>query len=243
MKKLFTLLIAATSFATATELQEIAKTITWNVTEAGMQADLPQSFTESMEISVVVTLNWQEIKVLYDTYKDASLEFFTISGNYGGTSSPNNHTQYVGSGFLVSSSSNDCIIGGFGGTDKKSYQSVHSTTIDFNKEGSQITYATLVFTMNATSDNRRMYLQLWNEDYDIIPFNKAPKPATGPEFLTSLRGINYNPSYVNSIQIYSGIIPENLAQDYAYNLLTIPEPTTTTLSLLALSVLVARRRR
>ena len=66
MKKLFTLLIAATSFATATELQEIAKTITWNVTEAGMQADLPQSFTESMEISVVVTLNWQEIKVLYD---------------------------------------------------------------------------------------------------------------------------------------------------------------------------------
>ncbi len=235
MKKLFTLLVAATGFATATELQDIAKTITWNVTEAGMQADLPQSFTEAMEISVVVTLNWQGIKKLdYGEY-----EFFTISGD--NSKSPNKK-QYVGTCFS-STLWEPFNIGGYGGTNTKKYQSGHTIDLDSNNMAQKATYATLVFTVDADSNNRRMYLQLWDKDYELLPLKEGSKMNPNEELLKSMQGINYNPAYVDNIAIYSGIIPETLAQDYAYNLLTIPEPTTPTLSLLALSALVARRRR
>lgn len=244
MKKLFTLLVAATGFATATELQDITKTITWDVTEAGMQADLPQSFTETMEISVVVTLNWKGIKKAYDYPGNGlNIEFFTINGDYSKSTTQTNQIQYIGTGFQVSPFNSLCNIGGFGGTNNKLYQNIHATSLDFNKLSNKITSATLVFTMDAASNNRRMYLQLWDEDYELIPLKESSKSANGDEWLKSMQGINYNPAYVNNIQIYSGIIPETLAQDYAYNLLTIPEPTTATLSLLALAALVARRRR
>ena len=106
-----------------------------------------------------------------------------------------------------------------------------------------VEYATIVYSMNASSNERAIYFQLWDKGMNLL-FEDDSNSPTSAVNLGSVQAISYNGTLVNDLHLYSGVLDSSAsAVNLAYSMLTIPEPATSILCGLALVMFVARRRR
>ena len=239
MKKSIFLLFAAVGLVSANTVTDISSSLTWSNTGTTHQADISQNFTNTSQFTVAITLNWKEIVKL----ESADYEFFTFSGLYSGSTSQSNRTQYVGTGLRIDYQYNYQFCG-YGGDNKKGYESVHLLKID-NKTlySDNVEYATIVYSMNASTNERAIYFQLWDKDMNLL-FEDDSNSPTSAVNLSSAQAISYNGTLVNDLHLYSGVLDSSAsAVNLAYSMLTIPEPATSTLCLLSVLGLASCRRR
>lgn len=239
MKKSIFLLFAATGISSADAVTDISNSLEWTHSGTTSQADISQQVDNSQQLTVAISLNWGKIVQL----EASNNEFFTISGPYSGSTAQSNGTKYVGTGLKVDYLYN-YELGGYGGDNKKSYESVHTLKIENETLYSKnVEYATIVFTMNAPTNERAVYLQLWDKNMNLL-FEDGSDSPSAPINQSSAVAISYNGTLVNDLHLYSGMLDSSeAAANIAYTMLTIPEPTTSTLCLLSVLGLAARRRR
>lgn len=120
--------------------------------------------------------------------------------------------------------------------------------------------AVLVYTSQIIAENTYTldaYLYLYNESGELLnpdSLHFGPKDTKGDIVFGTITGINYNAEMVNDgkIEVYNRFISnkddaeavaEHVKLSSSSSNSSIPEPTTATLSLLALAGLAARRRR
>ncbi len=227
MKKTMTLLFAAMSsvFAATTDVTDL---LVWD--DSHTTASIVGAEFVDSEITVVLTLNWQNFDTTSETH-----DIFTISDAA-------NHSVGIGM-YYADMGANDInmIYSNQGKSDytgdKGSYQTVPYTSFE---------RSAVVFTATM-EDNYYVitgHLYLWETDsespnYAKVYAQKQNVKNLGYEWLTL--GPN---SVVDKVAVYSGVTenPLQLAENLI-NGVTVPEPTTATLSLLALAGLAARRRR
>lgn len=112
--------------------------------------------------------------------------------------------------------------------------------------------AALVYTSDQSGNvsyNINMYLYAYDSNGDLMFFDPHIAKDIEYKYTDSSNGVNksivYNATLVEGIDVYAGIEDAGAAADRVLNptYSPIPEPTTATLSLLALAGLAARRRR
>lgn len=235
------MLLAATSVAFGST-NKVTLDNHWN----GDTVDLTHTYTEDSEqsITVAVSLNWAEVcKLDDDAYffqiNDTDITSSAIEGM--GIDIASGGKAYVGS-WLVSKNMPE---GGYFS---------NALDLELSSDWKIAKYATLVFTSQKTGDDYNMhaYFYLWDA-------NGTPLPTTGDPEGTASRGIpsfgnigsiTINSALVSGIEVYTDIFEQSeaisVSQQFVNKAMgggTIPEPTTATLSLLALAGLAARRRR
>ena len=236
MKKTIALLLAMAGMAMGEN--SIDLTGKWS----GNTADLSNvSFGDNEKnITVAFTLNWNELTKV-GASKALDYFFYIQDGE----------NQHIGQG------------------KEKGYIGGHFVTQQFgtelygamiNVEGAPITRAvesvTSIFTLQLVGGMYEMhnYLYLWDEEGvligDVLSGVETFKFYKPSEPYFSMLVINETFTSSDSIKVYSDIFDETERLAVAESFLnsgssdpTIPEPTTATLSLLALSALAARRRR
>lgn len=241
MKKTITLLLAATSVAMA-KTTDVTDLLVWD--ENNTTASLVGVDFNNTDVTVALTLNWDNLNV-YQEYQD----IFTVTDE-------SNHRIGVGMYFDYDWCNDINLIysenGGPGYiTEQGAYQYIPMSA-------DSIVNSALVFTATTIEEEDEDengetivsvfyqltgYLYLWEngvkEPYSAQLFARFEE-AKNVDYLTLHLGSN---SIVDQVEVYTGVTdnPLNLAEKMLG--LSTPEPTTATLSLLALAGLAARRRR
>ena len=248
MKKTLAILLAATGMAMgATPLE-----LNWNDNEANLTKDANNNDISydngplSNSISVAVTLNWD---AMMNAAKTNGTSIFEIGMS-------NNTNQ----GLCVYSGGSKYIDAWLNNADFPDYYS-EDTGISIKYSSlTDVSTAALVFTSYHGSKSVTTYfdatLYLWDKYGNLIT---TMKNDDGIESYSnslngaSIQNIAFNQNFVENIAVYNQYIygDEALAAATAVTFPSaptpgdgnIPEPTTATLSLLALAGLAARRRR
>lgn len=252
MKKTFTLLLASASASFA------ASPVNLNWT--GNVADISETTFTGGKATFVLTLDLDAIQAWVDASDKSNEKLGYLSGYNSLGSAGNPLTTEIG---LILQAQTDSLLiqpwrynenyssqtsGGH------SYQGTTTTlplpeTID-NKSYS---YATLVFTVETSNNNSKAtgYMFYFDDKLNMVGQSTSAQKTLGSTFLNNMpyRSFTINTNYVNPnyVALYDGVVANSLeAAEVAKAVLpigSIPEPTTTTLSLLALAGLAARRRR
>ena len=231
MKKTLTLLFAAAGFAAA---ETTPITLAWDNNNATWGN---VDFGADKTISVAVELNWSNV-----VNTSALTSIYTIDTNdkddyYLGIRSQ----KYIGG-------TNDCSFYGtlYDGI-------INHTTLDYGDK--LVSYATSILSIENTGLTYCITnsLYLWDENEELI--TSVSKSDSWNYGFGDYTGISINSNFVvnGNIDVYNNVFKEPEAlEGVAKRLLpsaptpgdgNIPEPTTATLSLLALAGLAARRRR
>ena len=251
MKKTITLLLAATSVAMA-KTTDVTDLLVWD--ENNTTASLVGAGFTNSDITVVLTLNWQN----FDTYSEAH-DIFTISDDanhclglgmyfyygeekdfnliYSNTGGVKYTNAYQGANYLNSANSAVVFTAGVISTTETYYVRDDKGNILKDEDGKYVTDKREVQKYTLTG-----YLYLWdgvNETPSLIEIIYDSN-ALDIDYTSLTLGPN---SVVDKMAVYTGVTdnPLNLAEKMLG--LSTPEPTTATLSLLALAGLAARRRR
>ncbi|MBQ3525040.1 MAG: PEP-CTERM sorting domain-containing protein [Akkermansia sp.] len=245
MKKTFTLILAAAGVAMAAT--EIDLTDKWE----GDTADISsETFTEG-KATFFLTLNLEQLDAWTTADGNVSLGYLSADNT-------NNATTVLGTSINSQFSTirnwrNNGIGDSFQGT-------ISTLPLPDDIDGVEYAYATLVSYVYTSGNNSKIKtdMYLWSKDLELVDELTSNTSTLGSTFLS---GISYssftlNSDYVYSDQValYNGQLSEDQNQyEIAKSLLpaastpgtdsTVPEPTTATLSLLALAGLAARRRR
>ena len=243
-KTLLTLLLAASSIATAAT--EIDLTGKWD----GNTVDISSETFNKGEVTVAVNLNREVL-----TKVAANQKLFYLSGtNY--TFGENDQkvygtaeigmSNYTGYGSELNAFRYD------GAKDSITFN--NGMPLTFIPMAVDFSYATVVFTAYTSGNNSRVqaYLYLFDAAGNIIEDNLTltakyvtlntnydDKNDTYSHFT-----INETATSTDGVKIYNGLVSskEELTS-IAKSMVVVPEPTTATLSLLALAGLAMRRRR
>ena len=251
MKKTITLLLAATSVAMA-KTTDVTDLLVWD--ENNTTASLVGAGFTNSDITVVLTLNWQN----FDT-NSISHDIFTIRDGanhclglgmyfdegwvndfnliYSNTGDVKYTTAFQGANYLNSANSAVVFTAGEITVTKTFAKKDEEGNILYDENGKIVTYQKAVQEYTLTG-----YLYLWdgiNETPSLIEIIYAGD-ALDIDYTSLTLGPN---SVVDKMAVYTGVTdnPLNLAEKLLG--LSTPEPTTATLSLLALAGLAARRRR
>ena len=251
MKKTITLLLAATSVAMA-KTTDVTDLLVWD--ENNTTASLVGAGFTNSDITVVLTLNWQNFdtnSISHDIftirdganhclglgmYFDGGYEkdFNLIYSNTGGVIYTN---AYQGANYLNSVNSAVVFTAGVITKTETYYVKDDKGNILKDEDGKYVTDKREVQKYTLTG-----YLYLWdgvNETPSLIEII-FDSNALDIDYTSLTLGPN---SVVDKMAVYTGVTdnPLNLAEKMLG--LSTPEPTTATLSLLALAGLAARRRR
>ena len=237
MKKTILLLFAASSVAIAAN--DITNSITWTSDTTATIKPL------SGDMSIAFLLNWDEInedkkQTLFTAYGPGSItesDMYGVGmGIYYTTAS-----GYDLNSIHVSESNVNYII------DPDGYTNI--TAVLNPKEYTSITSAVLVYTFDKNTQSNNMngtfggtlYLWLDSEETPLSIYAGYQSNT----YVGSLKNLVFDEKRIDtqSIRLYDGVIEDSEELAKAIRASTIPEPTTATLSLLALAGLAARRRR
>ena len=243
MKKTIAILMASASAAfSATEVD-----LNWT----GNVADISGETFTSGKATFVLTLDIDAIQAWANEDNKANEKLGYLSG----TNSLNTTTE-LGFGLWTNNEDTSSIrpwrynenyssqaSGGH------SYQGTTSTLpLPSTINGESYTYATLVFTVETDTRNNAKatgYLFLFNDKLEMVDQLTSSKKTLAQAYMTNMPYTSFtiNTDYVNPdyVALYNGIVDNPL--EAAKAVLPVPEPTTATLSLLALAGLAARRRR
>lgn len=254
MKKTIVLLLAAAGMAMGGTEKPLE--LNWKAdnsadlkTDAnGNTINYSQYSWASNTITVAMTLNWS---ALMEDKKDGAHVLFEISDD-----SEKNHGLCVYFG-----NKGNYIDAWTSGQDDETF----SLTLDNkwkNSAKAAIVYTSHVPNESTSTTTYSTYLYLWDENEQVtlltlvdnnVIENGEVEDYTHNVCLSQLSSISYNSDYVTNIDVYADIIGKNESLNLAERVTTtpstpgtdstIPEPTTATLSLLALAGLAARRRR
>ena len=253
MKKTLTLLFAATSIAMGADDYKIV--IDNSQGTASTQTALNNSKHQTTVVNgentltlltatVAVTLNLSKMDV------DANTPIFTIQG----THSSNGTNVLYGVG-IEKASFGDCLDTWYG--TQPDYQ---TQTLTLSKtEIENASYGVVVFTIahDTTSNYSTLseLLFLYDEDGNLMNDGKAYPGTTSNgkrkrTYFADFDYINITSDLVYGAEVYGTVFDDKQLYDLADGMMkvcmgnsNIPEPTTATLSLLALAGLAARRRR
>lgn len=241
MKKTFFIMVAAASAVVASELPESQKLdLTTGKDTYSFSADYGS-------FSVALTLDWQKL-LDYQELAQTDINLFYVSGRCAITGSPEERKSLMGLGYNSSSELHSTI----------SYNGVEELAPYTTTTGSDllvteiekhtgVACATLVYTVSAISavyQNPVFYLTLWDESGEEI-YSVISEVARLSAKRKTNESITLNMDFVTHAEIYYTELSEEQAAAVSATLSTlpVPEPTTATLSLLALAGLAARRRR
>ena len=234
MKKTLILLAAAgMAMGETTPLQ-----LQWENNKASLTKDAngndiayPNYDGASNTITVAVSLDWQAIM-----QKNINGEYvlFEIADN-----SDKNHGM-----LFYGANPNKYIDAWTNGVDD-----YNSCEIEVASNWENASKAAIVYTAFVEGNNSfttfNVYLYLADNDGNLTLMNQVKDYYHGTA-LEALSTISYNDIVVNNINVYNDIIDpsETLAMaEHVIATIPVPEPTTATLSLMALAALAARRRR
>lgn len=233
MKKTIALLLTAAGMAVAAN--DITDNITWTSDTTATIATL------SGDMSIAFLLNWDEINT------DKKQTLFTA---YGPGSITESEMYGVGMGIFYSATE---------GYDLNSIH-VNNSTVNYTngytnitevlkqKEYTSITSAVLVYTFDKTQSNTMngtfggtLYLWLDSEETPLSIYAGYQRDT----YVGSLTNLVFDENRVDtqSVRFYDGLIEDSAEFAKTIRNGSIPEPSTATLSLLALAGLAARRRR
>lgn len=240
MKKTLAILLAAAGMAMGAEKVE---NLNWidNKAELGDFGN---------EVTVALTLNWVEISKLTDDsffFKLLEEDTDKIQG-MGMDVAQNSDDRYVGSWLIASNTGKD---GGYVYTD--------AVDMQLSSDWRSAQYVTLIYTSKLGTDNKWQmngYIHMYDELGKIKQAANGDSQDEGSKIIPSFDEINsitINPLLVGTVEIYKGTMEINEIIETSQRLVNesmgtggngnVPEPTTATLSLLALAGLAARRRR
>lgn len=204
----------------------------------------------SGDFTLTMTLNADAVKTIFGTTSNRPTYFYvdTTNNTYITLTNALNNTGFVG---MSANNLNSYIAGGTGdparypmttngstpstnnfadssinGNVKSKLSSLTDVVLTLTHDNTTSTslYATLKFADNTTT-------QVWGTNTDL-------KWRNG---IGSIESVIINSTYVKDTYLFKGMVDKDTA--FALNDAAIPEPTTATLSLLALAGLAARRRR
>ena len=251
MKKTITLLLAATSVAMA-KTTDVTDLLVWD--ENNTTASLVGAGFTNSDITVVLTLNWNNFNA-----NSLAHDIFTISDG-------SNHCLGLGMFFDYEWYNDFSLI--YSNTGDVKY-----TPSFYPVDNMSFVNSAVVFTAGVITKTETYYVKddkgniLKDEDGKYVTDKREVQKYTLTGYLYLWDGINETPtlnqivfdsddlnidytsltlgpnSVVDKMAVYTGVTdnPLNLAEQLLG--LSTPEPTTATLSLLALAGLAARRRR
>ena len=213
MKKTFWMLIVSTCGFSSAATNETTLDMEWD---------------ENASVTVALTLNLEQIYTVGST-----TPLFSLSdGN-----------KSMGVAFDV-----------YNGEIKCNY--LKNGTYDWNGEKDvpvvDAKYVTLVFSSycsDAAKGNfaARGYINFWDESFNEMRDKSVTlsNKTLGQIYFEGYNSLSYDAELVKAYEVSTTYVDKTAAKELAKNLLTqsVPEPTTATLSLLALAGLAARRRR
>lgn len=243
MKKTIAILMASASAAfSATEV---------NLNWTGNVADISGETFTSGKATFVLTLDIDAIQAWANEDNKANEKLGYLSG----TNSQNTTTE-IGFSLWTNNEDTSSIRPwrynesyGAQPSGGHNYQGTTSTLpFPDTINGESYTYATLVFTVETNNNNSKAtgYLFLINDKLEMVDqLTSSIKLTIGSTYMKNMPYTSFtiNTDYVNPdyVALYNGIVDNPL--EAAKAVLPVPEPTTATLSLLALAGLAARRRR
>ena len=243
MKKTLTLLFAAASMAMAAEpvltLSNIEGSGMLNYEFSGLEASGKTPINNNT--TVAITLNVSAMTV-------GGVELFSLQG----LSSYGVDGQSEGQGYKQGAQWTSKLKLVAGAT--KSLGDLRQNNLtgisDADINWTSVTAASFVFVTNenATNDIYEGYLFLLDSNGEVTTYTSEDIPAQRGYNAGEFTSININADYVTSAQVFATNLSEADALILGKAMLpevdsNIPEPTTATLSLLALAGLAARRRR
>lgn len=234
MKKTITLLLAAAGVAMA---EVTPLTLQWeDGYAASPQGAKYNEYAEGMynTVTLVVDLNWDALLT------DESTETPIFSANAA-------NGKYIGMGLFVGNSKYlDAWINDVDEVDTISFK--YSAIDNFRS----YTDAAFVFTSYDFKEGKSyfeayLYLSADNGETYTLELRTNPKKTTACDNggFDTIASFSYDSEYVNKMDVYDTYLmpSEHLEAISKLNTASVPEPTTATLSLLALAGLAARRRR
>ena len=245
MKKTFSLILLTASCAMAAT--EVDLTGKWN----GNTADLSGVDYSNGQFSVVLTLDMSKIR--------GDMHFFTVSGT-----NPNKDTATTSYGYGYDSFQ--------GATSLVAYKGTPNLGFNFNTKlglyDNDCAYTTMVFNYSYTSTQVggetiytsvfNMTMLKWDKDGNLTIEDPIYRSNTykGYVIANALTLLEISDRVVTDIELYTGnfsaeesVAEANRMADELFGRTNsdsndnVPEPTTATLSLLALAALASRRRR
>lgn len=244
MKKTIALLLAAASMAMGATKVDLTEK--WADNTAKISTE---TFTNGAA-TVIFTLNLDALKKWSASTGNIQLGY--LSGVNSSDSSKMSHM-----GVALSSKYNEISTWKNNGNFESYHQKVCSMPLPSDIDGKNYSYATVFFTLETNKNNTLIsaYLYLLDEELgEVIDFTTGLNKTLTSTMMDGQKYTDFtiNPEYVNMDQValYNGKIETETEKTEAIKALfqsspnpTIPEPTTATLSLLALAGLAARRRR
>ncbi len=252
MKKTLSLILTLTGVAMAGTPIELGTPTTQD--EYAVYT-LPEDFGTGNSSTVGITLDVNAVRdrLKKDGMNDASCDycdfvsFFTLQGV--ASDDPNNS---IAQGLGIDAWEQYVVLSGFRGTYKDitsqaSYNAsdllgISNLTLPWNSMESLS--MVLVSTENSPKDVLTCYISFSDQSGKITTYSGAL--TTAPRDPYPFTTLNINTDYVKEFEVYNSSMSEQDAAKFSVTLLTgesVPEPTTATLSLLALAGLAARRRR
>ena len=237
MKKTIALLLAAAGATLATEPLQLK----WENNTASLTTDINGNvidynglinYNYSNTLAVAISLNWQAIVQAVGT---GSYNLFQIADS----NENKNHGlclyfSQTGKNYVDAwTNSQDDVYNEFFVELQDSWTTATKAAIVYNS----------YISGKSISPSFDAYLYIWDENGNqkTVHASYANAHATS---LESLNAISYDDTYINNINVYNDLFGGNDAAKLAERVVaSIPEPTTATLSLLALAGLAARRRR
>lgn len=223
MKKTFTLLMAAAGMAVAAPTPV---ELEWVNGTANLSSESVADDFKNNEITVVFTLTNLDlqgdmimyVEGKYSAYTDGSAKFGLIN-DYSAYS-------YNDIACLYADNARDYL--GYHGLDGKE-QAAIAYTMRYNSDANTTDASLSLYWLNAKGEiaSELVYKSLSGKKAGIYDFST----------------LWVHENVADKVLVYGEALDSEMAKDVLKNYLTVPEPTTATLSLLALAGLAARRRR
>ena len=225
MKQTMIVLLSAMSVAFAAT-SDITEQLVWDASKN--TASLAESIDLKSDVTVVLTLNWSNINPLWLQHDICTIK--------------TNSKHLVGIGMNHSYGYNEITL-----IYSKSGKTEYSEQTGAYKDvpGMEVSKAALVLSAGIVQQYTLSgYLYFWNnmdeEPVFCAEVSLVPEGISSMDYTSLTLGPN---GIVDKVAVYTGVTdnPLNLAEQLLG--FSIPEPTTATLSLLALCGMAARRRR
>ena len=231
MKKTITLLLAAASVAIAAT--DITDSINWTSDHTATMNAL------SDDMSIAFTLNWDKLD-----YSNKQ----TLFTAYGPGSKTETAMYGVGMGIFYSKADGYDLNSIHVAKSSVQYTGGYSNITEMLKY--KVTDAVLVYTFDKDNQSNdatgtfggTLYLWLDSNETPLLSIYAGYNQNT---YVGSLEYLEFDAELVNieSVRLYDGLVEDSPEFAKTIKDTNIPEPTTATLSLLALAGLAARRRR
>lgn len=229
MKKTITLLLAAAGLAMGAT--DITNQLDWTNNTIQL-SDFTSDFnTNNNSITIAMTLDWHAL-IGIEKHRIISIQ-------------NNNGSNGVGVGYVGKHKTDDLNltyidINGDFYTDKNKYGNGYESVATYPT----ITDCVLIFTNSGiTTTDFKAWLYVWSDSDTPNVYATNYTKDTGLEKLEQIVFASNYRDYADNIHVYMGIVDDIDALATTTKNASIPEPTTATLSLLALAGLAARRRR